>query len=208
MPAKHSARSFGTARMLLSFGVAIAVLLVVWIAVRAVGPAGAARPPTLVLPSAPLLIPTTAPAPPATPSALPSPSPVTSSPVPPKTRKPTTRPPRTTPATSAAARPKAEASVRLSARWEQGYVAGVRVRNTGSTPLEWRVTVSHDDDDDVRLRGTWNATGTQDGDRLIFSGGTLPPGESVSFGYQTTKDGRGRAEPTGCSVVGGTCGMS
>jgi hypothetical protein len=208
LPAKHSARSFGTARLLLSFGVAILVLLVVWIAVRAVGPADAARSPSVVLPSVPLLIPSATGSPTPSPSA--TPSRVTASPVPSKTRKPTTRPPRTTPPAPPppAAKPKAEASVRLSSNRDQGYVAGVRVENTGTTPLEWRVTVTHDDDDDVRLRGTWNATGDQDGDRLTFRGGTLQPGTSVTFGYQTMNDGRRSARPTGCSVVGGTCSMS
>ncbi|WP_164842250.1 cellulose binding domain-containing protein [Actinoplanes solisilvae] len=46
-------RLFGTARFVLSFAVAILVLLTVWIAVRAVGPAEASNAPAVVLPAIP-----------------------------------------------------------------------------------------------------------------------------------------------------------
>ncbi len=213
MPAKHAARTFGAARILLSSGVAVLVLLVVWLAARAVGPAEAARLPTVVLPSAPLIIATSSSSAPssaapssAAPSVTPSPTRVTSSPVPSRTR-PSTRPPRTT-SPPPPPKAKAAATLRVSGGRGEGYVAGVRVQNTGTTPLEWRVTVTHDDDDDVRLRGTWNADGAQDGDNLVFGGGTLQPGASVTFGYQAMQDGRGGVRPTGCTVVGGTCAMS
>jgi cellulase/cellobiase CelA1 len=91
----------------------------------------------------------------------------------------------------------------LGARWEQGYVASVRVQNTGKTARAWTVRVTHDGPD-LTLRGTWNATGRQSGDTLTFTGGTLAPGATAMFGYQVNGDAR----PSGCTVVGGKCSVS
>ncbi|MFI5890847.1 cellulose binding domain-containing protein [Actinoplanes sp. NPDC051513] len=82
------------------------------------------------------------------------------------------------------------------------------MRNTGRAVASWSVTVRHSDQDNLRLLGTWNARGSQSGDNLTFTGGPLAPGASASFGYQVSKSGRGNARPSGCSVVGGTCGVS
>ncbi len=216
MPAKHSAPTFGTARVVLSAAVAVLMLLVVWIAMRAVGPAEASRQPTVVLPSMPQVeVPAPSPSPSPTPTPTPTPtsaapsSRAATSPAPSKTRT-TTRPPaRAT--TPAAPRPKAAATLQVGASWGGGYVAGVRVTNTGTAPLQWRVTVTHDDRTDLRLRGVRGATGSQDGDTLTFRGGPLAPGASAEFGYQVAgarrDEGRGDARPSGCSVVGGRCGM-
>jgi cellulase/cellobiase CelA1 len=87
-------------------------------------------------------------------------------------------------------------------------VGTVRVQNTGSAAASWRVTVSHSGQDNLRLLGTWNARGSQSGDTLTFTGGPLSPGASATFGYQVSKSGRGNAHPSGCSVVGGRCGVS
>ncbi|MBU2670460.1 cellulose-binding domain-containing protein [Actinoplanes bogorensis] len=206
--AKHSVRDFGTARFVLSFAVAILVFLTVWVAVRAVGPAEASRPPVLAMPSVtPTPSKTVSRTPSATPSALesstspspslsrsPSPSPSPSSPSPRReTRKP------------APTRSNVEATLQVGASWEAGYVAAGRVVNRGDKPVEWRVTVSHSRVRDLQLRGTWNATGTQDGDTLVFTGGPLAPGDTAQFGYQTSSSGRGRAHPDGCNALGGSC---
>ncbi len=207
MAAKHSVRVFGTARFVLSFAVAILVLLVMWIAVRAVGPAEASKPPTVVLPSIPRA---TLAAPPSlspTPSPTPSQTPAaarTTSPAPEKTRKPTTKPPRTT---APVARTDVEASLRVGASWDSGYVAAVRVVNDGDKPMEWKVTVSHSGLDNLQLRGVWNARGDQQGSSLVFTGGTLAPGATASFGYQTSAAGRGNLRPAGCNAVGGSCSV-
>jgi cellulase/cellobiase CelA1 len=84
----------------------------------------------------------------------------------------------------------------------------VRVQNTGKTAKDWSVTVSHSGQDNLRLLGTWNARGSQSGDRLVFTGDSLAPGATASFGYQVNKTGRGNARPAGCSVVGGGCRVS
>ncbi|MBL7256787.1 cellulose binding domain-containing protein [Paractinoplanes lichenicola] len=212
MAAKHSVRVFGTARFILSFGVAILVLLVVWVAVRAVGPAEASKAPSLVLPSLPA--PTIAvPSPPSvshTPSRTPSASPSrtrSSAPTSP-TPRPTTKP-AVTKTTTAPPPPQAdvEATLAVGASWDEGYVAAVRVTNEGDRPTRWRVTVSHSGLRNLELRGVWNATGDQQGDSLVFTGGTLAPGAQASFGYQTSKTGRGKARPSGCNALGGSCSV-
>jgi hypothetical protein len=216
VPAKQIVRPFGSARLVLSFAVALLVLLIVWIAVRAVGPAEASRQPSVALPSmpqvplvgsdAPTAVPTPSRSPSRSPSASPSRSrsaaPRTSSPAPEATRKPTSRP-----ATTAPAQTAVEANLSVTASWEGGYVAFVRVENNGDAAAPWRVTVTHGNLGDLELRGVWNATGDRNGTSLVFSGGSLAPGRSATFGYQITKSGRGNARPAGCSAVGGSCSV-
>lgn len=217
MAAKHSVRVFGTARFILSFAVAILVLLVVWIAVRAVGPAEASKAPTLVLPTPPSVTlaapppvvsssPSVSPTPSRTPSRAPrkstapassSPSPSPSRPRVVKTTSPAPPPPRT----------DVKSTLSVGASWNEGYVAAVRVVNEGETPVQWKVTVSHSGQRDLQLRGTWNARGDQQGSSLVFTGGTLAPGQRASFGYQISKTGPGRARPAGCNAVGGSCSV-
>jgi cytoskeletal protein RodZ len=225
LPAKHSTRPLGTARLIFSAGAAVLVMLVVWVAMRAVGPAEASRQPTVVLPSMPQMpitsvgVPSVAPSPSPTVSASPSvtsasPTSTSRSPVPEKTSKshsPTPTPTRTR-ATTPPAPPPPPANdlavaVTVGASWEQGYVAGVRIQNTGRKSANWTVTVTHSNLSNFRLVGTWGARGTQQGDRVVFTGGPLAAGATVNFGYQTSKTGRGNARPSGCTVVGGTCGV-
>ncbi|XVV13748.1 cellulose binding domain-containing protein [Actinoplanes sp. CA-131856] len=81
------------------------------------------------------------------------------------------------------------------------------MENDGDAAAQWRVSVSHSGLDDMELRGVWNATGSRNGSSLSFSGGSLAPGKSATFGYQITKSGRGNARPAGCSAVGGSCSV-
>lgn len=214
MPAKHSARPFGPARIILSAAAAFLVLLVVWVAARAVGPADASRPPWVAAP--PLSSAPVTPEPPAStsPSALvlitsPSASPTRTTsrakPSPTRTRRPSASPSRSS---APAARNDMTATVTVSASWEQGYVAGVRIRNTGNTTRSWSVTVTHSRQQNLTLRNTWSASGQQNGDSFTFTGGPLAAGATVNFGYQAAKNGRGDARPAGCTVVGGRCGVS
>ncbi|GAB2598287.1 hypothetical protein Aab01nite_74210 [Paractinoplanes abujensis] len=208
MAAKHSVRVFGTARFILSSGAAILVLLVMWIAMRAVGPAEAANPPVQALPSPPRTTvaapppvisstPSVSRAPSRTPSATPTRTRKTTSPAPSKTRPVvrTTPPPQT----------DVEATLSVGASWNEGYVAAVRVTNEGDRPVRWRVTVSHADLRNLALRGVWNASGNQQGESIVFSGGTLAPGAHADFGYQTSSSGRGKARPSACNALGGSC---
>jgi cellulase/cellobiase CelA1 len=187
-------------------------MLVVWVAVRAVGPAEASRQPTVLLPTTATIPTTASPAPSVswTPSPTPSrtsksPKPTKKSPVPEKTTA-SSRPP--SPTVTPRSGDDLSASLSVPASWEQGYVAAVRIRNNGRAAQPWTVTVSNSGLDDLRLTGTWNARGSQSGTKLTFTGDALAPGASVTFGYQVSKNGRGGARPSGCSVVGGKCSMS
>jgi hypothetical protein len=195
-------RSLGAARFVLSFAVAILVLLTVWIAVRAVGPAEASRAPSVVLPSMPRVTvvppPSVKPSPSRTPTKARTPS-RSSHPAPRKTsRKPAASSPRPV-------RTDVEATLSVGASWEGGYMASVRVVNEGDAPVEWKVTVSHSGLENLQLRGVWNANGNLDGSTIVLTGGRLEPGRSVRFGFQTAKTGRGEARPAGCNAVGGSC---
>ncbi len=220
MPAKHI-RSFGPARLIFCSAAAILVLLVMWVAVRAVGPAEASRQPTVVLPSMPRVViasPSASPSISLSPSPTASPSPVRSrsasrSPSPSATSaRPTSSPAprRVTPTTTkpAVVVPKDLAvSVKVTASWNAGYVAIVRVQNTGSTAHNWSVTVTHQGQNGLRLGSVWGAAGSQRGTSVIFTGGPLAAGGSVTFGYQASTTGPDNARPAGCTVVGGTCAV-
>lgn len=84
----------------------------------------------------------------------------------------------------------------------------VRVQNTGNAAATWTVTVTHSGLRNLRLAGTWNARGSQNGDNVVFTGDALAPGATANFGYQVSKSGRGNARPAGCTVAGGRCGVS
>ena len=215
----------------MSFAVAILVLLVVWVAVRAVGPAEASRQPTVVLPSMPQVAvePTatrssSSPSPvlavssavsssatpsvPVSPSTAPSSRRATPTGVPEETRKPTAKPSPTATVRTTTVPPPAPsfaATVRVSGSWQFGYTGRVTIENEGNAARDWRITVTHSDVDNLRLFSIWGARGSRDGDTVVFTGGSLKPGGSVSFRYQVSKTGHGDARPSGCSVVGGTC---
>lgn len=211
-PPKHSARPLGPARTILSAASAILVMLIVWIAVRAVGPAEAAREPTLVMPST-----SVEPSTPVPPSASPSRSrskaatrtaksttATRHTPVPEKT---TTKPSAPKPTATKTTSKRFFVTVSVGASWEQGYVAMVRVKNEGGFAAGWKVTVTHRGVENMRLLGVWNARGTQSGTSVIFTGDHLAAGATASFGYQVSMTGKGNARPSGCSVVGGKCSV-
>jgi hypothetical protein len=213
LPPKHSAPRLRPARVVFAGAAAILLGLVGWVAVRAVGPArDGVRQPTVVLPSMPQ-IPVgvdfstspsySSPISPPPPSRSPAPSRTslrsspTSSPttrVPSKTAKPTTAPPVTL-----------TAKLSVGASWDGGYVAGVQITNTGTKTVSWSVTVTHSDQNGLRLTATWSAGGAQSGTSFVFTGGPLAPGATANFGYTATKQGQGAARPAGCTVVGGAC---
>ena len=209
LPPKHSAQPPRLARAVLAAAAAILVGLVVWAAVRAVGPTrGGARQPAVVLPSMPQIPVGVVDSPTPFPSSfsspfVPSPSHTSRRParspstrVPSKTAKPTTPPPVTL-----------VAQLWVAAGWDGGYVAGVQVVNTGTRPASWTVTVTHSGQNGLQLTATWNARGVQHGTSFVFTGDTLAPGASATFGYQAAKQGQGAARPAGCSVVGGSCSV-
>jgi hypothetical protein len=217
---KHSPTPVSPARLVFLAALTVLVALVVWVAVRAVGPSTAdAAGPTVVLPSMPT-VPVNA-AEPESPSPtismLPRPS---TSATPSPSRKPSTSPsarhsasssptPHVT-RTSTKPVPKAtfSATVSTSSSWGGGYVAMVQLTNTGTKAASWSVSVSHGSVSGLRLYGTWNAQGSQQGSTFVFTSGSLAPGQSASFGYQAGARTRDRLRPSGCSVGSGSCRVS
>lgn len=217
MPPKHSIPLLRPSRVIFVVAMTILAALVFWVAVRAVGPStGGVGQPTVVLPSIAkvpvgvVVLPSPSGFTPGVPvSVAPTPSPSRTS------RRPSSpTPSRTTPSThtpSKSAKPTTAppvtlaATVSLSASWDGGYVANVRLTNSGAKSVNWTVTVTHSGQTRLRLTETWNATGSQRGSSFVFTGGPLAPGATATFGFQSAGQSQGAARPAGCSVVGGTC---
>jgi hypothetical protein len=178
------------------------VVLVSWVAVRAVGPVEpAGRVPLMVQPTIPLAgaappaVPPSA-SPSRSPSASPSPSP-SSKPVTKPAPRRTTRPP--APAASFTA------SFSVGASWDRGFIGAVAVTNATGPARNWTVKVTFESSAGVRLGNTWNAKVTRDGDTFVFTGGPLAPGASVTFGFEAAKQVRSKIQPAACTVDGAPC---
>lgn len=217
---KQSPAPISPARLVFLAAVTILVALVVWVAVRAVGPSSSqAAGPTVVLPSMPT-IPVGAAEPvspsptisllPASPSSA-SPSPSRSrsaSPSASSRRSASPSPHATRTSSKPVAKATFSATLSTSSSWGGGYVAMVQVTNTGTKAGNWSMSVSHGAVSGLRLWGTWNAQGSQQGDTFVFTAGSLQPGQSASFGYQAGARTRTPIKPSGCSVSGGSCRVS
>ncbi|PRY27935.1 cellulose binding domain-containing protein [Pseudosporangium ferrugineum] len=218
MSGKHTMGQLGLPRYsFIAAAATLLVILVAWVAVRAAGPtenqspvlvvppstpvvqAGAALPSTIPIASPPASA-TPSPTPSRTPSARPTPS--RSSAVPKKPKpKPTTKPTpsRTTPTATFSARYASGAS------WDQGFIGGVQVTNTGPAAGAWRVSISYSSRAGVRVTNVWNAQVSHSGNTWTFTADNLAPGAQANFGYQATKQSRGPAAPTSCTVNGTPC---
>jgi hypothetical protein len=225
LPAKHSTKYPVRRIGFIAAAATLLVVLVAWVAVRAVGPSQDARTPLMVLPSLSAVeeppfgsIPWTshgpsAPAPSRTPShtsvpsRTPSPSAARSSAgaVPKPTEKATTKPapsrsiPSPTPAATFTAR------YALGGSWDRGFVAWIQVTNTGAAARSWKVTVTYDAQAGVRVTNAWNAQLGREGETFVLTGGPLAPGATANLGYEATKQVRGKVQPTGCAVNGTLC---
>ena len=234
MPGKHSSILSPRQVGFIGGAATLLVLLIAWVAVRAVEPNGD-RAPIMVLPSAPAVPaaqvkPSFAPIPWGTPNptatTVPADTPLdpvnapgtTKPSATSKTTKPTTtkatttptatkttKPPATTPPTPAAS---FTARYSTGASWDRGLVAWIQVTNTGSTAHTWKVTVTYESRAEVRVTSAWNAEVSKDGDTSVFTGETLAPGASITFGYEATKQARGRVQPKTCTVEGTACQLS
>jgi hypothetical protein len=228
LPGKHSTafplRRYG----FIAGATTLLVVLVSWVAVRAVGPSAAdARVPLMVQPTVPLAagaVPSLPPSGPAstTPSAGPSTSPSASrSPSPsPKvsttptaisttlkpTRKATTKP--TTPRTTAAATPAFTGSYTAGGGWDRGFIGAVTVTNKTGPARGWTVRITYDSRHGVRVGNVWNARLDRQGNTFVFTGGPVGPGASATFGFEASKQVRGSIQPTACTVDGASCRLS
>ncbi|MEU4214690.1 cellulose binding domain-containing protein [Actinoplanes sp. NPDC026623] len=200
------------------------VVLVAWVAVRAVGPSQQdgltplmMQPPIAVAENEPSVIPWGSPeasepasesvasSPSASKSSTPTPSKSTIRPstiAPKPTEKATTRPPVKTPPTPAAS---FTARYTTGASWDRGFTAWVRVTNTGKTARNWTVTLTYDSGADVRIGNAWNAHLERKDGANVLTGGPLAPGASFSFGFEASKQVRNKIKPTGCTVDGAQC---
>ncbi|MFI5936719.1 cellulose binding domain-containing protein [Actinoplanes sp. NPDC051494] len=128
----------------------------------------------------------------------PTPSQPVSSPAPSPSLSPS-RP--SSPAPSSAAPAVLAARYTTSASWETGFIGTVSVTNTGTAEASWSVDVTYPADAGVRITSTWNAQLTG----ATFSGGTLAPGATATFGFSANKQVRARVAPSGCSIAGTPC---
>jgi hypothetical protein len=218
---KHSPAPISPARLVFLAAVTVLVALVVWVAVRAVGPSSdQAAGPTVVLPSVAPTVPVGA-AEPESPSPtislLPASSPSSASPsrsrsASPKHSAPASTSPTPkvsrTPSAPPVAKATFTATLSTSSSWGGGYVGMVKITNTGTKAATWSMTVSHPSVSGLRLFTTWNAQGSQQGSTFSFSGPSLAPGQSASFGYEAGARTRDKLRPSGCSVASGSCHVS
>jgi len=103
--------------------------------------------------------------------------------------------------------PPASCKVAYSASsWGTGFTAGVRLTNTGTSPLTWSLGFTFANGQKV-TQG-WSATWTQTGSAVTATGmpwnATLAPGASTDIGFNGSHGGTNTA-PTGFTVNGAPC---
>ncbi len=145
----------------------------------------------------------------ATPSRSASASPTASvsvkpSPAPSKTtNRPSPTPSRTT--TSPAPANVLSVTYNSGATWRDGFIAGVKVVNTGTAPRDFSVTLTYPAGSDIWIRSSWNASVDADDNRVTIRGTGLAAGASVNAGFQAGKDDNDSVRSVTCTVGGGSC---
>ncbi|HEX7764473.1 MAG TPA: cellulose-binding domain-containing protein, partial [Cellvibrio sp.] len=98
----------------------------------------------------------------------------------------------------------ASCSYVVTSDWGNGYTAAIRIRNNGTSAINnWNVSWSYADS--TRITNSWNATLT--GSNPYAATGlswnsSIPPGQTVEFGFQGTKNNGNPSIPT---VSGSVC---
>ena len=217
MASKHPPSVIGLARILpgdnpvlrrgwVVVGAVAAAAVVVWSIVGLRGSPAQDHPPILV---APLVVPTTTTfsSAPVLASMAPLPSPRTHAvpTVPTAARRSPTPSSRPSPTRAGAS---VAAAYSVSSNWETGFVAAVHLTNTGSTPQNWTITITHDGAAGVGITDAWNGTLTRQGATNVLTGGPLAPGSSVNVGFEATKKATGPVRPTRCTVNQSACSVS
>jgi Cellulose binding domain/Fibronectin type III domain len=105
--------------------------------------------------------------------------------------------------------PKLSCKVAYStlAQWPGGFVAGITITNTGTTPIVgWTLTFAGSPG--FHVTSSWSSTWTQSGTTISLTNlawnSTINPGASASMGIQGTWEGS-LAQPTGFAVNGVPC---
>ena len=216
MPGKHSTTLPLRRYSFIAAAATLLVVLVSWVAVRAVGPAEAdPRTPLMVQPTVPLAMTTPSASPSQSPSASPSVTSPSASPSPSPSpsrsrsatptvaaRKPTkTATPRRTTAPPAAF----TGQYRLASTWDRGFIAGITVTNKSGPARDWTIRLSYAEEAGVRLGNVWNARQSREGDSFVLTGGPLAPGASIMVGFQASKQVRSQIRVASCTVDGTPC---
>ena len=216
MPGKHSTTLPLRRYSFIAAAATLLVVLVSWVAVRAVGPAEAdPRTPLMVQPTVPLAMTTPSASPSQSPSASPSVTSPSASPSPSPSpsrsrlatptvaaRKPTkTATPRRTTAAPAAF----TGQYRLASTWDRGFIAGITVTNKSGPARAWTIRLSYAEEAGVRLGNVWNARQSREGDTFVLTGGPLAPGASIMVGFQASKQVRSQIRVASCTVDGTPC---
>jgi hypothetical protein len=220
LPAKHTPvfplRRYG----FIGGAATLLVVLVSWVAVRAVGPAQPdTRVPLMVQPTMPLaagaapsLVPSARPS--GTPSATPSVTPASRSASPSASKRRASKPPTTKPKRSRTPAPKPSPAAAFTGTysaggsWERGFIGAVQVTNKSGPARGWTVRITFADRAGVRVGNTWNARVDRQGNTFVFTGEPLAPGATTTLGFQASKQVRGKIEPTACTVDGASCRLS
>jgi len=99
------------------------------------------------------------------------------------------------------------AAYQVQSQWSGGFVAGITVTNTGSSPIVgWTLTFTFAGDE--RITNSWNGTATQTGSSVTVRAtnwnSTIAPGGSVTVGFQGTGTPR---VPTNIAINGVLCSV-
>lgn len=126
---------------------------------------------------------------------------------PPTSPPPTTPPPTSPPPTSPPPSSSCHVSYTKSSEWAGGFVAGVTITNTGTTPVNgWRLAFTFPGDQ--KITSGWNATVSQTGSSVTATNASydpaISPGGNVSLGFQGTWTASD-AVPTSFSLNGAAC---
>jgi hypothetical protein len=94
----------------------------------------------------------------------------------------------------------------LSSTWDSGFVAVVVLTSTAAVPA-WNVRLTFPAGVTIPDGLVWNAVKQGSTGTVTFTGGPLPAGQQVTFGFQAAKMVQNQKDflPTACTVNGAHC---
>jgi endo-1,4-beta-xylanase len=115
----------------------------------------------------------------------------------------------TAPTTTVPAAAACQVAYRIQTQWQDGFVADVTIRNTGTTTINgWTITWSFPGNQ--RITSAWNAFPTQSGQSVSATDGgwnaVIPPSGTAPFGFQATYSAT-NPPPTAFTLNGTTCAV-
>jgi hypothetical protein len=112
---------------------------------------------------------------------------------------------------TSAPKPPPPAPLVFSARYAMtssrsgGFTATVTVTNESSRSGSWEVHLDYPSPDKVTVTSVTNATFSQAAGELVFTGGPLGGGETVTVQFDADKNRPGETSPTKCTINGVDC---